>query len=72
MTDLNKNISLFNEDYTRDIKSDYEMFRYLKQFIVLTETDETPYKHKAAYYDKKAHYINDVKVNRYIYYKVKR
>ena len=63
--------SLFDIELTRDIKTDYEMFRYLRQFITLTETDTTPYKHKSAYYNKKAHYINNVKVNRYVYNKVK-
>lgn len=63
--------SLFDIELTHDIKTDYEMIRYLRQFITLTETETTPYKHKSAYYNKKAHYINNVKVNRYVYNKVK-
>jgi len=54
------------------IKTDREMFRYLKQFIVLEEENITRYKHKLGYYHKKAHYINGKKVNRQIFNYVKK
>lgn len=54
------------------IKSEKEMFRFLRQFITLTETSSTPYKRKAGSYSKKAHYINGKKVNRQVYNYIKR
>lgn len=54
------------------IKTDREMFKYLKQFIVLEEENITRYKHKLGYYPKKAHYINGKKVNRQIFNYVKK
>lgn len=54
------------------LKSDVEMFKFLRQFITLTETECTPYKYKRATYEKKAHYINGKKVNRQVYHYVKR
>ena len=53
------------------IKNTRELIRFLKQFIVLREDDITPYKHKPAYYNKKAHYINGQRVNRQVYAFVK-
>lgn len=54
------------------IKSEKDMFVFLRQFITLTETSSTPYKRKAGSYLKKAHYINGKKVNRQVYGYVKR
>lgn len=75
------NIDLFGEEFEiKDVdpynqfklKSDREMFRYLKQFIILEELPVTNYKHKLGHYNKKGHYINGKKVNRYIYNYVKK
>lgn len=65
---LNKKL----DDDRVKIESDEEMLIFLKQFITLTETDCTPYKHKKSTYDKKAHYINGKKVNKQVYNYIKR
>ena len=72
--------NLFDKDYEiKDkaegqfkIKSDAEMFKFLRQFIILTEIPCTPYKYKDGTYDKKAHYINGKRVNRKVYGYIKR
>ena len=48
------------------------MFKFLRQFIILTEIPCTPYKYKDGTYDKKAHYINGKRVNRQVYGYIKR
>lgn len=77
----NELIDLFGEDFIctpinyyeqTKLRTDREMFRYLKQFITLEELPRTNYKHKLGYYKKKGHYINGKKVNRYIYNYVKK
>ena len=65
---LNKKL----DDDRIKIGSDSEMLIFLKQFITLTETDCTPYKHKKSSYNKKAHYINGKKVNEQVYNYIKK
>lgn len=71
-------ISMWDEfplDYATNsqvkFRTDTEMFRFLKQFIQLEEENMTPYKRKNGYYNKKAHYLNGKKINRYIYAYIK-
>lgn len=75
-----KKVSLFPEEFTAKekdyypqfkISSENELLNYLKQFIIIDEVDKTPYKHKPAYYNKKAHYVNGKKVNRQVYSYIK-
>lgn len=54
------------------IQSDEEMLRFLRRFLTLTETDETPYRRRPGTYPKKAHYINGEKVNEQAYSYVKK
>ena len=58
----NEKLNKYFVDDRIKIGSDSEMLIFLKQFITLTETDCTPYKHKKSSYNKKAHYINGKKV----------
>ncbi len=54
------------------MKSEKELFAFLRQSVSLIETESVPYKRKPGSHSKKAHYVNGRKVDRQVYGCVKR